>query len=259
MDKIQQQREHFNTVADRYRNARSHSNHLLLKDLIWSNFLGPHAELKRDGMKVLEAMCGFGDGKKILEQVLAIKVDYEGFDYSDEVLETLKSEQPDLKVFHADAGTVELEDASYDLIILLGGLHHVPHIAKEVTARLCKAIKPGGYFINLEPTNGNPVFKAVRNRIYDKNSLFDEETERAFDVEELFDFFESAGMQAKDITYPGLSAYVLYYNPDAFPALNLGGSRMVKTMFKLDRLFMRNAIGRIFSFATLSLWQKPKS
>lgn len=257
MDKIQQQREHFNKVADRYREARTHGNHLLLKELIWSSFLDPHKDLGKDKPSVLEAMCGFGDGKKILETTLNVEIDYEGFDYSDEVLETLKVEQPQLKVFHADAGSVELQENHYDIIILLGGLHHVPHIAKPVVDRLCKAIKPGGHFINLEPTHGNPLFKAIRDRIYDNNSLFDEETERAFDVHELFDFFESAGMEPKDITYPGLSAYVLYYNPDAFPLLNRGGKGLVKFLFALDRLFMRNKVGRFFSFATLSLWQKP--
>jgi SAM-dependent methyltransferase len=259
MDKIEQQREHFNSVAERYRTARKHDNHLLLKSLIWKQFLGRHPALKKNGLVVLEAMCGFADGKKILEDTLNIETQYEGFDYSDEVLETLKEEQPELKVFHADAGTVELEKNKYEVIILLGGLHHVPHMAKEVVARLVESIKPGGYFINLEPTNGNPIFKAIRERIYAKNSLFDEETERAFEVSELMDFFESSNMRPVDITYPGLSSYVLYYNPDAFPSLNLGGKKMVKSLFALDKLFLRNVLGRWFSFATLSLWQKPEN
>lgn len=255
MDKIQRQREHFNSVSERYHDARQHPNHLLLKELIWSSFLGPHNELKKDNLNVLEAMCGFADGKRILESILGINVKYSGFDYSDDVLTTLKEEQPELNVFHADAGAVELTE-QYDVIILLGGLHHVPHIAKQVVERLSKAIKPGGYFINLEPTSGNPLFTMIRDRIYKKNSLFDEETERAFDVKELLDFFTSAGMEAKDITYPGLLSYIMYYNPDAFPFLNIGGAPMVKTTFGLDRLFIRNVIGRTFSFATLSLWQK---
>ena len=256
MDKIQRQREHFNEVADRYHNARQGANHLLLKSLIWSNFLGRHPELKKDGLNVLEAMCGFADGKKILETTLGVKTNYSGFDYSDEVLETLKKDQPELKVFHADDGVVELEE-EYDLIILLGGLHHVPHIASDVVKRLSKAIKPGGYFINLEPTSGNPLFSWIRERIYNRNSLFDEQTERAFKVGELLGFFADAGLKEVDVTYPGLSSYVLYYNPDAFPFLNLGGAGMVKATFNLDRAFMRSSIGRMFSFATLSLWQKP--
>ncbi|MEH6825882.1 MAG: methyltransferase domain-containing protein [Motiliproteus sp.] len=255
MDKIQRQREHFNRVAGRYRSARKDTNHLLLKSLIWSDFLEPHSKLKKQGLSVLEAMCGFADGKSIIETALEISTDYSGFDYSDEVIATLKNDQPEIKVFHADAGSVELTK-EYDLILLLGGLHHVPHIAEDVVARLAKAIKPGGYFINLEPTNGNALFSWIRRKIYQRNSLFDEKTERAFDVLELESFFTGAGLRSIDTTYPGLSAYVLYYNPDAFPWLNLGGEWMVKSAFRLDTLFSRNIVGRKLSFATLSLWQK---
>ena len=59
------------------------------------------------------------------------------------------------------------------------------------------------------------------------------------------------------MAWPGLASYVLYYNPDAFPSLNLGGERAVRTAFALDRPFFRTPIGRFFSFATLSLWRRP--
>lgn len=255
MDKNQHQREHFNKVAMGYRNARRNSNHLLLKSLIWSEFLQPQTQLKKEGLSVLEAMCGFADGKDIIETTFAININYSGFDYSDTVVAAIKEEQPDIDIFHADVGKVELTK-KYDVIILLGGLHHVPHIAADVVARLSKAIKPGGYFINLEPTNGNRVFGWIRNKIYQQNTLFDEKTERAFEVSELMSFFTEDKLELVDIIYPGLSSYVLYYNPDAFPYLNFGGARMVEAAFKFDKLFWRNAIGRVFSFATLSLWKK---
>jgi hypothetical protein len=57
--------------------------------------------------------------------------------------------------------------------------------------------------------------------------------------------------------YPGLAAYVLYYNPDAFPALNFGGPETVRRLFALERPFLRSAAARTLSFATLSLWRKP--
>src|SRR5690242_8659242 len=36
---VEQQREHFNRIADTYYSARQHLNHRTLKDLIWSTFL----------------------------------------------------------------------------------------------------------------------------------------------------------------------------------------------------------------------------
>ena len=131
---------------------------------------------------------------------------------------------PEIRSFQADVSSVELSQ-KYDIIILLGGLHHVFHIAPEVVKRLSLSIKTGGYFISLEPTNGNCIFSWVRNRIYENNSLFDEQTERAFDVSELESIFIDAGLNSVDTVYPGLLAYILYYNPDAFPFLNIGGKK----------------------------------
>ena len=256
MDKLERQRAHFNSIAERYQLARKGVNHLLLKDLIWADFLGPHHELKRDGLQVLEAMCGFGDGKTILEGTLGVELDDAGFDYSDEVIARVRKDKPELAIFHGDVGSIEL-DRQFDLILLLGGLHHVPQIADAALRRLVAAIRPGGLFISLEPTSGNRLFSKVRDWVYSRNSLFDEQTERGFTVEEVLTMFHDAGLEEVDLVFPGLLAYVLYYNPDAFPWLNLGGPRTVRALYRVDRLFLRNRIGRALSFATLSLWRRP--
>jgi len=57
--------------------------------------------------------------------------------------------------------------------------------------------------------------------------------------------------------YPGLLAYVLYYNPDAFPGLDRGGSAGVRLAWTLDRPLIGTALGRLLSFCTLSLWERP--
>jgi hypothetical protein len=126
-----------------------------------------------------------------------------------------------------------------------------------VVRNLAPGLRPGGLFINLEPTHGNPVTKAVRDRIYRRNALFDERTERAFGVGELYAMFRGAGLELVEAQHPGLLSYVLYYNPDAFPNLNLGGERCVRAAFALDRPFLRTFVGRRLSFATLTLWRKP--
>jgi len=255
-NKTERQRAHFNTIANKYFIARRHKNHLLLKSLMWSDFLGDQRLLKRDGLQVLEAMCGYADGKNILEDTLNIRIEYSGFDYSDEVVKRLKNEDPGLNIFHADAGTVDLKK-SYDLVVLLGGLHHVPYMATDVVKRMVGAIKKGGFFLSLEPTSGNWLFRKIRERIYVRNSLFDKETEKAFDVNNLINMFECAGLEKVDVAHPGLLSYILYYNPDAFPALNIGGERCVRAAFWFDKMFFRNRIGKALSFATLSLWRKP--
>ncbi len=117
-------------------------------------------------------------------------------------------------------------------------------------------LKPGGHFINFEPTQNFLPLKMVRTFLYKHNNLFDEDTEQGFDLSHLNRLFRDNGYAAVDQMYPGLLSYILYYNPDAFPLLNRGGKRTVTALYRLDKPFMRNLIGRTFSFATLSLFRK---
>jgi SAM-dependent methyltransferase len=255
MDRTERQREHFNKVAATYHRARQNRNHLLLKELMWREFFRDKNELKKSGLRVLEAMCGFADGQEILEHHLGVPVHYEGFDYSDTVVAALHERRPELAVWQANVEKFE-SDRTYDLVLLIGGLHHVPDAASGVVRRLAACLRSGGWFINLEPTHGNRLFQRIRERIYERNTLFDEETERAFPVEELLAMFANAGLTPVDVMYPGLLSYVLYYNPDAFPWLNAGGERLVRATFALDRWWFRTRMGRALSFATLGMWRK---
>jgi SAM-dependent methyltransferase len=206
--------------------------------------------------RVLEAMCGFADGAEILSSHLNAEIDYAGCDYSDAVVAELARSKPNLNIWQADATNWKPESAKFDIVILLGGLHHVPGHAAEVVKSMASGLKSGGLFINYEPTHGNPITRWARERIYDKNSLFDEETERGFSIGELEAFLAGANLVPERILFPGLLFYILYYNPDAFPFLNLGGEALVKAAFRFDALFMENAVGRALSFATLSVWKK---
>lgn len=254
---LEQQREHFNSIADRYHRGRSGVNHLHLKQLMWHQALAPfRATWENRHIDVLEPMCGFCDGYDILKQHLGQDVGYHGFDYSDSVIDAVRQERPELDVWQADATKFTTND-TFDIIIILGGIHHTPLAARKIIERTAAFLRPGGLFISLEPTHGNPLFRAARSVIYRRNSLFDEETERAFPVNDLLSIFTGAGLAPVSVLYPGLMSYVLYYNPDAFPFLNVGGERLVSTIYAVDRLFIQNFIGRTLSFATLSIWRKP--
>jgi SAM-dependent methyltransferase len=255
---IERQREHFNSIADRYHKGRQASNHLYLKDLIWRDVFSHFRNLKDSHLDVLEPMCGFCDGYELIRRHLSSDIRYQGFDYSDAVVETVKKDNPDLVVWQADATKYKPAVNSCDLIILIGGLHHTPLDAQAIVRNLAPSLRAGGLFISYEPTHGNPLFRMVRDGIYKKNSLFDEQTERAFPVSELIGLFTNAGLKSELICHPGLLSYVMYYNPDAFPALNIGGKSLVSSLYSFDKLFYRNAVGRALSFATLSVWSKPQ-
>jgi SAM-dependent methyltransferase len=254
---LERQREHFNSIADRYHQGRQTPNHLYLKQRMWTDVFSDLGDFKGRRLDVLEPMCGFCDGIDIISRHLSPDISYKGYDYSDSVVETSRRERPGIEIWQADATKYRPPENSFDLIIIIGGLHHTPLDAADIVANLAPALRSGGIFVNYEPTHGNPVFGKIRDRIYQRNSLFDEQTERAFPVGKLIEMFEHTGLRLRKILYPGLLSYVLYYNPDAFPFLNVGGRRLVAATYALDKLFYRSKIGRAFSFATLSVWTKP--
>jgi SAM-dependent methyltransferase len=254
---LERQRDHFNSIADRYHDARRGQNHLYLKQRMWTDVFADLVDFKDRRLDMLEPMCGFCDGLDIVSRHLTPNLSYKGFDYSDAVVETAKRERPGIDVWQADATKYQPAPDTLDLIMIIGGLHHTPRDATQIVRNLAPALRSGGIFVNFEPTHGNALFKSVRDQIYRRNSLFDEQTEQAFAVSELTGMFEGAGLRLRKILYPGLLSYVLYYNPDAFPFLNVGGQGLVDATYALDKLFYRNALGRTLSFATLSIWTKP--
>lgn len=252
---MDQQKRHFEGVSGDYHACRQHPNHVLFKDLLWGTFLRNMDFLRRPGLRVLEPMCGFADGKRLLEQHLRVPIRYAGFDISEPLVAAARAADPRLAIEVQDATTFTPTD-SCDLLMILGGLHHVPHHYRTVVERLGSAVAPGGWCINFEPTDGNPLNRAVRRRIYARNPFFDAQTERAFRLAELDDAFATVGLRVADRLHCGLLSYILYCNPDCFPRLNRGGARLVRGTFGLDRLFFRSTLGRLASFATLTLYRK---
>ena len=255
MSTVDQQREHFESISDTYFSARQHPNHLLYKKLMWDFFFRKNAHVLHNDAKVIEPMCGYSEGKAILEEHCATDFEYTGFDFSSSLVERAKERFPAADIYVQDVTRFEGHE-QYDLMILIGGLHHVYAHVSSVMKRLASALKPGGYMINLEPTQNNPIYRFARQKIYRNNDLFDDETEQAFDLPEMNKLYRDAELVIRDQMYPGLLAYIMYYNPDAFPSLNLGSSKAVRSLFALEKMFYRNWLARRMSFATLSLLQK---
>lgn len=258
MSTVEQQRKHFESISDKYVIARQHPNHLLYKTLMWRTFFERNPQVVKNGMKVIEPMCGYSEGKSILQEHCGETFEYTGFDFSRPLVERARQTFPKADIYVQDVTRFEGE-GNFDLMILIGGLHHVYAHVSSVMEKLSAALKPGGFFINLEPTQNNRLYRWVRSKIYHENELFDEETEQAFDLNELNGLYRRAGLEIRDQMYPGLLAYIMYYNPDAFPGLNVGSLRAVRGIHALERPFYHTRLARYFSFATLTLLQAPPS
>lgn len=260
---IERQKEHFEKIAEQYYRARQNSNHLLYKNLLWEYFLERNENIFQRNIEVtcLEAMCGYGEGYKILINYLkkhhpTLKFTYKGFDYSENLVNISNKNNPEINIEHKNILTYSDKNYNCNLIILIGGLHHVYNHSMDAMKNVSTVLNTGGYFINFEPTNNNFIFQKIRELIYNKNTLFDDETEKAFSLIELNKIFKESGYELIDQIYPGLLGYILYYNPDAFPILNVGNNKIVRWLFNIEKKLFLTFLGKYLSFATLTVWKK---
>ena len=255
MNSIEQQKDHFNNIALEYYLARQNPNSLMYKQLLWKHifsFMPPTQEV----ISVLEAMCGYAEGEDIVTSYYCPNINYTGFDYSEKLIDIVKQSNPEKNVFVQDVTTFR-PSSKYDLILIIGGLHHVPEYSEVVLKNLKEGLADNGCLINFEPTHGNRITKAIRSHIYRSNPIFDS-TEKDYSVDELNNIYSGAGFKITHQFYPGLLAYSLYYNPDAFPSLARISPIVLKVLFALEKPFYKTWIARFFSFATLTVLTHEK-
>ena len=114
-------------------------------------------QLPRD-LQVVDLFCGRGNGLKALEQ---LGFDHlEGIDLSPSLLEQYAGPA---KLYVADCRELKFEADSKDLIVVQGGLHHLPVLPEDVTAVLAEAhrvLRKDGRFVIVEPWM-TPFLRAV--------------------------------------------------------------------------------------------------
>lgn len=254
VNKLDKQREHFNKIAEEYFQTRRGKKQKLLHYLLYKE-LFREIRIKEGRIKVLEPMCGYGAGKEILQWFFKNEIDYEGFDYSEEMVKYAKALNPEINVYVQDVTTFK-SDKKYDVIILIGGLHHVPEYGGRVLDKCCSLLVENGILINVEPTYNNLFFRKICEFIYKINPIFDEKTERRFSLNGLNELYRRSKLEIVRQIYPGLFAYLFWSNPDAFPILNWGNLSTVKRIFKIDRHFMYTELGKKCSVATFTVLKK---
>lgn len=256
MNDIIQQREHFEKIADTYFQLRNDAKHLFLKKQIWGKFF-PNVPLPlHDHIHVLEAMCGYAEFYEILREHSNKKFLFDAFDFSEKMVAFAKKRNPQINIWMQDITTFAPGKGTYDIICIIGGLHHIYQHIDTVLKNISTSLSKNGIFINFEPTHNNPLFSTIRKIIYKKNSFFDAETERGFSTTELNKKVQYYDLRLVHQIYPGLLAYILWYNPDAFPILNKGSLSFAKKLICAESKIWNTRVARFLSFATLSCYCK---
>jgi len=106
------------------------------------------AEWQRDA-RIVDIFCGRGNGLKALEQLGFSNL--EGVDISRDLLGRYSGPA---KLIEADCRELPFDDNSRDIIIVQGGLHHLPSLPADLEHTLSevgRVLKPTGRFIMVEP------------------------------------------------------------------------------------------------------------
>jgi SAM-dependent methyltransferase len=99
--------------------------------------------------QIVEIFCGRGNGLKALKQLGFQRL--EGVDLSEKLLLQYEG---DAQCYVADCRNLPFEDGSRDVVIVQGGMHHLPLLPDDLNAVLKevhRVLRPGGRFYAVEP------------------------------------------------------------------------------------------------------------
>lgn len=168
---------------------------------------GPLGEgLDLAGCRILEGMCsgGYTTGYLLSRGALVT-----GLDISPDFIATFRAKWPGCEAICASLLETGLPDASFDAVVVMGGLHHVHPRLPDALDEVHRILKPGGYFCFVEPHAGS-LPDLFRKAWYRLDRRF-ERNEAAVDVEAMmrgnarrFEFLRTA--------YYGNLAYLLVFS-----------------------------------------------
>lgn len=209
-DQSRTQRDHYDSIANSYlanltyphtQEYMAYLDEALIKSLNDETF-----DL------AVELCCGHGEALKLLGPRLAR---YVGIDISENMLGAAQAmcQHPSAIFLQADAASVPLKSESVDLVVMLGGVHHVS--AREGLFREVERIlKPGGRFIFREPVSDFFLWKAIRTVIYRLSPMLDHETERPLVWHETVPPLIAQGLTVTQYRTVGFIGFCLFMNSD---------------------------------------------
>jgi ubiquinone/menaquinone biosynthesis C-methylase UbiE len=135
-DRADQFAESYETLkTEAYEDCFKYSRHRL------HQILEKHLPQNGNGLRLLDAGCGTGHH---MAQLRERGYEVTGVDASKEMLEHARHNNPNSVVLEADVEEIPLPDASFDIILSVEVLRHLPRSHKTI-AEMSRLLKPGGY------------------------------------------------------------------------------------------------------------------
>jgi SAM-dependent methyltransferase len=231
-DSARVQQAHYDAIANAYV-----ANLAYPHTLEYSAYLDA-ALMKRldqvDGYSVLEVCCGQGDALKLLGRKIGNSV---GLDVSHSMLKAaqLAHQGSPFAFVQGDATRMPLASNAFDMVVMLGGVHHVPE-RQALFSEVFRVLKPGGRFVFREPVSDFFLWQWLRAVIYRLSPMLDENTERPLRWNETVPLLERVGFELQSWRTYGWLGFCLFMNSDVLYFNR--AFRWIPGIRKITRLFV---------------------
>jgi ubiquinone/menaquinone biosynthesis C-methylase UbiE len=204
------QRDHYERIADAYLNNLSYPHtreYLAYMD---------RAVLKLTAGEqmgaVAEICCGAGEAFRLFDGSVQLGI---GVDVSQSMLETARRDIPDeARLFvNGDAMRLPLRDSQFDMVVMLGGIHHV-NDRDRLLAEVRRILKPRGVFIWREPLDDFFLWRLLRAIVYKLSPTLESHTERPLRRRDTQARLERAGFTLEIWRTMGFFGYCFLMNSD---------------------------------------------
>ena len=232
------QREHYDALAPLYlanlRAAHTQAYTATL-DGILLEALGPGPL-----GDVAEICCGQADALALVRERVRAGV---GVDVSPVMLEAAAARLPEMTFVQADATRLPLEGASFDCVVISGGVHHVRD-RRGLFREVARVLRPGGRFVFREPLDDFPLWRWLRKGIYRLSPALDAETERPLRLGETAPPLREAGLALEAWRPCGLLGFCVFMNGDVLVVNRVFGlvpgiAAVVRASARLDEWLLR--------------------
>jgi SAM-dependent methyltransferase len=153
----------------------------------------------------------------------------------------------------ASAARTPLPDASQQLVMIQGGLHHARSILDQVLREISRILRPGGLLICSEPANDCWIIRAIRRWQYARSAQQgDDEEEDGFTRGELSNALAQHGLYLERYRQFGFLAYLLMGNADLVSLLARSRAFWLgRTLLLIDRLLACIPVVRRLAWASI--------
>jgi SAM-dependent methyltransferase len=247
MDTDQLQKKHYDKIAHKYTAHYGDDSSGSYREKFFYPPLFQGVDL--EGKRVLEAMCGCGETTPYLTERKALVT---GLDISPEEIEMYQKRWHGCEAICASIFDSELPREHFDLVVIIGGLHHVQPNVEKAVEKIHSVLKPGGLFCFVEPHKGSAP-DLVRKWWYRSDHYF-ESNEEAIDIQALHEVFIGRFKPVSEV-YGGNVAYLLVLN-SMILRIPLALKRFYTPVFLILEKMIQPLQGRHFSCYIAAQWRK---